>query len=130
MPVSLIDKKTSSFTLIPRQKIYHLHLHQYIAFNVILYNLYIFNCLLLVDGGYSQWNSWNACSKSCGGGNQRRTRKCTNPKPAFGGKDCSKLGPAEESQTCETRDCPGNLISSADVRFRYLLTCFCYKQDK
>ena len=44
---------------------------------------------------------------SCGGGTHSRTRSCDNPKPAHGGKDCSKLGPASESKACNSHPCPG-----------------------
>lgn len=59
------------------------------------------------DGGYGQWSGFGQCSVSCGGGSTSRTRKCDNPKPSNGGKDCSKLGPNEEIKTCNNDDCPG-----------------------
>lgn len=45
------------------------------------------------------------CNKKCGGGTQERTRKCTNPSPAHGGKDC--VGPKTETRSCNTDMCPG-----------------------
>ncbi|KAK3738877.1 hypothetical protein QZH41_014661 [Actinostola sp. cb2023] len=56
-----------------------------------------------VDGGWTAYSSWSACSKKCGGGTQKRTRTCTNPAPAHGGKDC--VGPAEESRECNKNSC-------------------------
>ncbi|KAL7977859.1 hypothetical protein Chor_010811 [Crotalus horridus] len=45
-----------------------------------------------VDGGFAAWTPWSSCSLTCGGlGNMTRTRNCTHPKPAHGGKDC--VGP-------------------------------------
>ena len=41
---------------------------------------------------------------SCGGGTQERTRTCTNPPPAHGGKDCD--GDSKEEQDCNTEPCP------------------------
>lgn len=41
-----------------------------------------------VDGGFAEWSEFGDCSVSCGGGFRRRTRRCENPKPQFGGKDC------------------------------------------
>ena len=59
-----------------------------------------------VNGGLSNWSSWSKCSKTCGGGTQKRNRACTSPAPAHGGKDCSALGAAEESKKCSTNPCP------------------------
>lgn len=59
-----------------------------------------------VNGGYSTWEPYGACSKPCGGGKQTRQRACTNPPPANGGKDCSDLGPNSETQECNTKPCP------------------------
>lgn len=39
----------------------------------------------VVDGGWSEWQNYYACSN----GRQAQTRTCTNPKPANGGKTCS-----------------------------------------
>ena len=52
---------------------------------------------LIVDGG---WSKWSKCSASCGGGTQTRT--CTNPEPAYGGKDCK----GESARDCNTDPCP------------------------
>ena len=43
---------------------------------------------------------------TCGGGVHERTRECTNPAPEYNGKDCEKLGPAKESEICNTEACP------------------------
>ena len=63
-----------------------------------------------VHGGYSQWSNWSVCSKSCDGGNQRRSRTCTNPPNANGGKNCSRLGGAVDTRKCNTQKCPGRFI--------------------
>lgn len=44
---------------------------------------------------------------TCGGGVQKRSRTCTNPPPSDGGPTCieQNLGPAEETQGCNMRDC-------------------------
>lgn len=47
-----------------------------------------------VNGGWSDWTSWSACS----GGSQTRIRTCTNPAPANGGANCSGL--STETQSC------------------------------
>lgn len=74
---------------------------------------FLFN---VVNGGYSEWSVWTQCTKSCGGGNQIRTRNCTSPIPIDGGLDCSDLGVGgdEESKQCNALVCPGqkgNLLS-------------------
>lgn len=58
-----------------------------------------------IDGGYTNFTDWVKCSKSCGGGHQFRTRTCTNPKPQYGGEDCSELGAPKEWRECETQPC-------------------------
>jgi hypothetical protein len=55
-----------------------------------------------VDGGWSAWSAWSACTA----GWQTRTRTCSNPAPANGGKPCS--GPAAETQACK-EPCKGFL---------------------
>ena len=52
---------------------------------------------LIVDGG---WSKWSKCSATCGGGTQIRT--CTNPEPAYGGKQCQ----GESERACNTDPCP------------------------
>ena len=64
--------------------------------------------LLLVPGDYTQWTEWSVCNKSCGGGQQKRDRPCTNPSPEHGGQNCvgQGLGPAEEIISCNEQPCP------------------------
>ena len=60
-----------------------------------------------IPGGYTSWSNFSECSVSCGGGGTRyRTRNCTNPKPQFGGRNCSGIGPAMEKVECCERPCP------------------------
>jgi len=72
-------------------------------------DLSIYECIAEeepIDGG---WSNWSACSVPCGGGIQTRT--CTNPAPAYGGKDCE--GP--DTQECNTHPCsnpiPGQYVT-------------------
>ena len=62
---------------------------------------------LAIPGGYSEWSQWEQCNVSCGGGIQRRYRRCTNPPPSDGGSTCieQNLGPAEEIQQCNRQNC-------------------------
>ncbi|KAL4217140.1 hypothetical protein ACF0H5_023594 [Mactra antiquata] len=57
-----------------------------------------------IDGSWSEWTQWKQCDKSCGNGTQSRSRKCTQPMPYNGGKDCE--GVAMETQSCNTVECP------------------------
>lgn len=44
-----------------------------------------------VDGQWSEWSKWDICDgPSCSSevGQQTRYRRCTNPRPMFGGKKC------------------------------------------
>lgn len=42
-----------------------------------------------VNGGWSSWNSWSMCQKTCGGGTQTRYRYCNHPPPQQNGKPCT-----------------------------------------
>ena len=67
----------------------------------------ISNCIvILVNGGWTEWREWSACSISCGGGSQTRFRNCTNPIPANGGLHCS-------ASAVDIRDCVNNGLCSA-----------------
>ena len=63
-----------------------------------------------MNGGWTIWGRWDKCSVSCGGGTQTRSRSCTNPPAAHGGKSC--VGLKEMAQDCN-KDvfCPGRNIS-------------------
>ena len=61
-----------------------------------------------IHGGFSEWTIFSKCTKSCGNGTQQRTRKCANPKPKLGGRDCSSLGPHTDTRKCNTHHCPIN----------------------
>lgn len=49
----------------------------------------------------SDWSAWSACSASCGGGVQTRTRSITTP-AQFGGAACPALS---ETRACNTQSC-------------------------
>lgn len=63
---------------------------------------------VLVNGRWSAWLSWGACSRTCGGGAQRRSRTCTNPPPRNGGAACS--GGRFETRQCNSIGCPGTFL--------------------
>ncbi|KAI8516513.1 hypothetical protein Bbelb_050940 [Branchiostoma belcheri] len=68
-----------------------------------------------VDGGWSDWTPWSACSVTCGVGTQTRDRTCTNPPPANynGGAGCG--GVDQETQDCDTEVlCPDTTVQEID----------------
>ena len=62
---------------------------------------------IVVDGGWSSWR-YGPCSTSCGGGRQNMARKCINPRPSCGGKDCTGL--SIDWITCSNHCCPGKIM--------------------
>ncbi|XP_078407396.1 LOW QUALITY PROTEIN: hemicentin-1-like [Cetorhinus maximus] len=59
-----------------------------------------------VNGNWGPWSSWEPCSQTCGGGQRKRYRSCSNPPPASGGKVC--LGADVQMQRCGVDLCPVN----------------------
>ena len=72
-----------------------------------------------VDGGWTAWTEWVACSVSCGTGTQQRSHACTNPPPSNGGVICS--GAPTESQPCATAPCPSKCTLKATFVYCSLL---------
>ncbi|XP_041074683.1 A disintegrin and metalloproteinase with thrombospondin motifs 17 isoform X2 [Polyodon spathula] len=56
-----------------------------------------------VDGDWSSWSQWSACSRTCGTGARFRQRKCDNPPPGPGGMHCQKA--SVEHKACEGPPC-------------------------
>ena len=78
----------------------------------------------LVNGRYTEWSRWGDCSATCGGGELTKTRTCTDPAPANGGKDC--VGVASLSQACNKHACQGIsqilLLKNLNIGLRPLIT--------
>lgn len=81
--------------------------------HVFFYIFFCFYFVSLVDGGYGSWSAYGDCSVTCGGGQKVRRRKCDNPAPQHGGKDCFDIGPATETMECNTNACPSEYIHSS-----------------
>lgn len=60
-----------------------------------------------VDGNWSDWSSWEECSRTCGQGNRTRVRTCSNPHAQHGGRACE--GKAVEAIMCSIKPCPGTV---------------------
>ncbi|KAK7481052.1 hypothetical protein BaRGS_00027688, partial [Batillaria attramentaria] len=63
-----------------------------------------------VDGGWSEWDDWqdsDECSALCGGGakDQWHIRRCDNPAPANGGRDCEGVDRENRNVACNTQEC-------------------------
>jgi hypothetical protein len=58
-----------------------------------------------IDGGWTDFSDWSACSQTCGVGSTTRSRTCSNPLPQFGGDEC--VGNDTETKSCvEIKNCP------------------------
>jgi len=62
-----------------------------------------------IDCQVNAWSAWSACSATCGGGQQTRTRT-VKVKVANGGNACP---PLVESQACHKHACPIHCVVSA-----------------
>ena len=84
----------------------------YIFHKQIINSHVMYVCIILfiaVNGGWSSW-TYGPCSKTCGGGEQWRTRKCWNPPPSCGGKNCTGL--SNERIKCNTSCCRGKNMTN------------------
>eukprot|EP00795_Rhopilema_esculentum_P007448 gene7449-13212_t len=70
-----------------------------------------------VHGGWTDWGTFSACSKSCGNGTTTRYRSCTNPAPSHGGNDCNwTIAGDNETRPCNTFHCSGVYLSSPGIQ--------------
>ena len=76
-----------------------------------------FSLCIAVDGKWSGWDPYGVCSVTCGGGKQKRSRTCTNPRPVGIGKTCP--GTNTQFKDCNKTSCPGKLFTLYS-----LLVCF------
>ena len=73
--------------------------------------------IFVVNGEWSSW-TYGKCTKSCGDGTQKLTRKCNNPSSTCGGKDC--IGLKKRSIKCNKHCCPGKSICMTVTNFSYI----------
>lgn len=67
------------------------------------------NCT--VHGGWTTWSAWSECSATCGVAVKTRTRTCTNPYPAYGGRVC--VGQDRSEVLCtKNPPCPAKISTS------------------
>ena len=62
-----------------------------------------------VDCAVSTFSAWSACSKTCGGGTQSRTRSKIENTPMHGGQVCPFLS---ETRSCRVSPCPVDCVLS------------------
>lgn len=63
------------------------------------------------DCELSEWSAWSDCSKSCGTGEQNRSRTIVG-EPQKGGKACPPVERLTEKRACNTQVCQGGGLSS------------------
>ncbi|CAH1786157.1 unnamed protein product, partial [Owenia fusiformis] len=57
-----------------------------------------------VHGNWAGWSDFGACTATCGGGQKRRFRTCTNPPPSNNGRPC--IGVNTDTAECAEDACP------------------------
>ena len=61
-----------------------------------------------VDGGWSPWQSWSSCSKTCGLGFKMKQRNCSSPPPQHGGASC-------KGSNVEVTQCVESVCGDSDL---------------
>lgn len=56
-----------------------------------------------IHGQWGEWGEYGDCSRTCGGGTQKRYRECNSPLPQNGGDYC--IGERVEDRSCATNEC-------------------------
>ena len=72
----------------------------------------VLDCLFLsltVHGNWGPWRDVGDCTKTCGGGQQKRQRVCDNPAPANGGNKC-------QGEDTDTVGCNGHKLKKVEIR--------------
>ncbi|XP_013396343.1 A disintegrin and metalloproteinase with thrombospondin motifs adt-1-like [Lingula anatina] len=58
-----------------------------------------------VDGNWSDWSTWSACSVQCGKGEKSRDKLCNNPAPSNGGSWCCYNGMCQFNKLTNKESC-------------------------
>ena len=88
------------------------------AIQVYIFGYHLKYQIQIANGNWNNWSPYSACSKTCGGGVQKRTRTCVGAK---GGGSC----PGEKTQLkdCNTGVCPSpSKLHSQNANF-YIQLC-------
>lgn len=64
--------------------------------------------IFIVDGGWSEWQTWSPCSAKCDKGTRYRMRSCSRPEPEGFGQDCN--GESVQTSICHVEPCKGKQI--------------------
>ncbi|XP_033752348.1 uncharacterized protein LOC117336084 [Pecten maximus] len=74
-----------------------------------------------IDGGWTDWSGWSACSVTCSVDGSEvtdvkvRSRRCTNPSPQYNGEPCS--GSTSEQLSCLQKSlCPAEVASTTNIQ--------------
>ncbi|XP_031846558.1 A disintegrin and metalloproteinase with thrombospondin motifs 15 isoform X2 [Nomia melanderi] len=67
-----------------------------------------------VDGQWGEWGEYGECSRTCGGGVQKKYRDCDNPPPENGGNYC--VGVRVKYRSCMTEECPPGTLGFREVQ--------------
>lgn len=68
-----------------------------------------------IDGHWGRWSDWGSCSKTCNDGIRKRFRRCDNPSPTHGGKDCQ--GYERGQEMCILKRCHLGKWEMLDTEF-------------
>ena len=74
---------------------------------------------MTVDGHWASWDSWAACTATCGGGKELRGRICTYQAGVPRGNNCS--GDVSEARDCNPDTCPGEKVSNHLLTLKFIL---------
>ena len=111
---------------------YFIYLNDPNMSSMVVHQMFLFTTLLM-DGGWSEWNSWSNCTKPVGG-IQTRKRECTDPQLTHGWRHCGGTG-AQLRECSNMSSCQeGNIqiaafLISVDKNF-YFETKLCKFRNK